>query len=37
MIAAVGQRMPAWVDTAYADYAKRMPSETPLALLAVKA
>lgn len=37
MIAAVGNRMPGWVDAAFADYAKRMPRETPLQLLAVKA
>lgn len=37
MIAAVGNRMPAWVDTGYAEYAKRMPRESPLELLAVKA
>ena len=36
-IAAVGTRMPAWVDAAYADYSKRMPRELPLELLAVKA
>ena len=34
---AVGQRMPGWVDTAYQDYAKRMPAETPLLLKEVKA
>lgn len=37
LIAAVGNRMPGWVDTAYAEYAKRMPREMPLALVAVKA
>ncbi len=37
MIAAVGTRMPAWVDDAFADFAKRMPRELPLELLAVKA
>ncbi|MBK6400694.1 MAG: 23S rRNA (pseudouridine(1915)-N(3))-methyltransferase RlmH [Rhodocyclaceae bacterium] len=36
MIAAVGHRMPGWVDQAFADYAKRMPREMPLELLAVK-
>ena len=36
VIAAVGNRMPAWVDSAYDDYAKRMPRESPLELLAVK-
>jgi len=37
LIAAVGNRMPAWVDAAFADYAKRMPRESPVELLAVKA
>lgn len=37
MIAAVGNRMPGWVDTGFAEYAKRMPRESPLELLAVKA
>jgi 23S rRNA (pseudouridine1915-N3)-methyltransferase len=37
LIAAVGNRMPGWVDEAYAEYAKRMPRELPLALIAVKA
>lgn len=36
-IAAVGTRMPAWVDAGFSDYAKRMPRELPLELLAVKA
>ena len=34
---AVGQRMPGWVDTAYADYAKRLPPETPLVLKEIRA
>jgi len=34
---AVGQRMPRWVDEAYADYAKRLPSETPLLLKEIRA
>ena len=34
---AVGQRMPRWVDEAYADYARRMPPETPLVLKEVRA
>jgi 23S rRNA (pseudouridine1915-N3)-methyltransferase len=37
MIAAVGNRMPDWVDAGYGEYAKRMPREAPLELLAVKA
>jgi 23S rRNA (pseudouridine1915-N3)-methyltransferase len=34
---AVGQRQPAWADTAYADFAKRFPPEMRLELKAVKA
>ena len=34
---AVGQRMPRWVDEAYADYAKRLPPETPLMLKEIRA
>ena len=37
LIAAVGTRMPAWVEEAYADFARRMPREMPLELLEVKA
>ncbi len=33
----VGQRMPHWVDEAYADYAKRLPAETPLLLKEIRA
>ncbi|MEK7737600.1 MAG: 23S rRNA (pseudouridine(1915)-N(3))-methyltransferase RlmH [Pseudomonadota bacterium] len=36
-IAAVGTRMPAWVEGAYADFAKRMPREMPMELIEVKA
>jgi 23S rRNA (pseudouridine1915-N3)-methyltransferase len=36
LIVAVGQRMPAWVDAAYADYAKRLPPEFALELREVK-
>lgn len=36
VIVAVGQRMPAWADTAYEDYAKRFPPELKLELKAVK-
>ncbi len=35
-LVAVGQRMPAWADTAYEDYAKRFPPELRLELKAVK-
>ena len=37
VIAAVGQRQPAWAELAYADFAKRMPPELRLELKAVKA
>ena len=37
LVAAVGHRMPACVDEGFAEYAKRMPRESPLELLAVKA
>jgi len=37
IIAAVGTRMPAWVDTAFAEYAKRMPRELSVQLCEVKA
>ena len=37
LIAAVGQRQPAWADAAYDDFAKRFPPELPLLLKAVKA
>lgn len=36
-IAAVGTRMPGWVDEAYAEFAKRMPREMTMELLEVKA
>ena len=36
-IIAVGQRMPHWVDTAFDDYAKRMPAECRLLLKEIKA
>jgi 23S rRNA (pseudouridine1915-N3)-methyltransferase len=35
-ILAVGHRMPAWVDAAFDEYAKRMPREMPLQLKALK-
>ena len=37
LLVAVGQRPPAWADTAYEDYAKRFPPEMRLELKAVKA
>ena len=37
LLVAVGQRQPAWADTAYADYSKRFPPEMRLELKAVKA
>ncbi len=36
LIAAVGTRMPGWVDEGFAEYAKRMPREMPLTLIEVK-
>lgn len=36
VVVAVGQRTPAWADTAYDDYAKRFPPELRLELKAVK-
>lgn len=36
VVVAVGQRMPAWADAAYDDYAKRFPPELRLELKAVK-
>ncbi len=37
ILAAVGQRQPAWADAAYDDFAKRFPAEARLVLKAVKA
>lgn len=37
LIAAVGHRMPDWVDAGFTEYAKRMPRDLSLDLLAVKA
>lgn len=37
LIIAVGQRMPPWVDEAFNEYAKRMPSELRLELREIKA
>ncbi len=36
LLVAVGQRLPAWADTAYDDYAKRFPPDLRLELKAVK-
>jgi len=36
LVAAVGTRMPDWVDAGFAEYAKRLPRETPLTLLEIK-
>jgi 23S rRNA (pseudouridine1915-N3)-methyltransferase len=37
VVAAVGQRQPAWAESAYEDFAKRFPFELKLELKAVKA
>jgi 23S rRNA (pseudouridine1915-N3)-methyltransferase len=37
VIAAVGTRMPDWVDAAFAEFARRMPREMPLHLHEIKA
>ncbi len=37
LLTAVGQRLPAWAETAYEDFAKRFPPELRLELKAVKA
>ncbi|MBS1207677.1 MAG: rRNA large subunit methyltransferase [Proteobacteria bacterium] len=37
LIAAVGTKMPAWVETGYAEFAKRLPRDCPLELIEVKA
>lgn len=36
MVCAVGTRMPAWVDTGFDDFARRMPRELPLALTEIR-
>lgn len=36
VVVAVGDRMPAWVDSAFAEYARRMPRRARLELAAVK-
>jgi 23S rRNA (pseudouridine1915-N3)-methyltransferase len=35
-VVALGQRMPAWVDEGWAEYARRMPPEIPVELAALK-
>lgn len=37
IIAAVGTRMPGWVETGFTEFAKRLPRDCPLELLEVKA
>ncbi len=37
LVVAVGQRQPAWADTAWADFAKRLPAEMRLELKTLKA
>jgi 23S rRNA (pseudouridine1915-N3)-methyltransferase len=36
-VVALGQRMPAWVDAGWDEYARRMPREYPLELVVLKA
>jgi 23S rRNA (pseudouridine1915-N3)-methyltransferase len=36
VVAAVGHRMPAWVDAGFDDYARRMPRDARLELIAIK-
>ena len=37
LVLAVGTRMPAWVDDAFGEYAKRMPRHMPLELIELRA
>jgi 23S rRNA (pseudouridine1915-N3)-methyltransferase len=37
VVLAVGQRMPAWVDAGFEEYARRMPRESPLKLIEIRA
>ncbi|TDN48637.1 23S rRNA (pseudouridine1915-N3)-methyltransferase [Azoarcus indigens] len=37
LVVAVGNRMPAWVDAGFEEFARRMPRELPLQLVEVKA
>lgn len=36
-VVALGQRMPAWVDAGWEEYARRMPQDFPIELVALKA
>jgi 23S rRNA pseudoU1915 N3-methylase RlmH len=36
IIAAVGHKMPAWIETGFAEYAKRMPPELRIVLKEIK-
>ena len=36
LIVAVGERMPAWVDAAFAEYAKRMPHKARIELIEIR-
>src|SRR5262245_44524125 len=36
-VVALGQRMPSWVDAGWEEYARRMPPEFPVELVALKA
>lgn len=36
LVCAVGTRMPAWVDTGFEEFARRMPRELPLTLIEVR-
>ena len=36
LVLAMGTRMPAWVDSAFAEYAKRMPRHLPLELIELR-
>jgi 23S rRNA (pseudouridine1915-N3)-methyltransferase len=36
IVAAVGHKMPAWIDTGFQEYAKRMPPECRLVLKEIK-
>jgi len=36
-VVALGQRMPAWVDAGWDEYARRMPQDLPVELVALKA
>ncbi len=36
LVLAVGTRMPAWVESAFAEYAKRMPHHLPLELVEIR-